>query len=233
MSTPYFRFKQFIIYHDLCAMKVGVDGVLLGAWADCRNIEFALDVGTGSGLIAVMLAQRSKAHVHAIDIDENACKQAEINFGNSSFQDRLSVESVAFQDFSSSVRYDLIVSNPPYFSHSLKSSNANRNLARHNEYLPLDVFIKKSASLLSPQGKVAFILPYDRSIEAQTLAVENHLFLCRKTAVSSLQNQPPKRVLLEYSLISQGATKEDRFYIGETKQTYGNEYRALTKDFYL
>jgi tRNA1Val (adenine37-N6)-methyltransferase len=233
MSNPYFRFKQFIVYHDLCAMKVGVDGVLLGAWADCRNVQFALDVGTGSGLIALMLAQRSKARVHAIDIDENACKQAEINFNNSPFHDRLSIERIAFQNFSSSVRYDLIVSNPPYFTQSLQSPDTNRSLARHNEYLPLEVLIKKSASLLSPQGKVAFILPFDRWEKAHTLAVENQLFLCRKTFVSSLQNHPPKRVLLEYSFIDQGITEEDSFYIGNTKQTYSPEYRALTEDFYL
>jgi tRNA1Val (adenine37-N6)-methyltransferase len=124
-------------------MKVGVDGVLLGAWADCRNIQFALDVGTGSGLIALMLAQRSDASIHAIDIDENAYQQAEINFNNSPFYNRLSIEQISFQDFSSSVRYDLIVSNPPYFTHSMKSPDKNRNLARHNDHLPLEVLIKK------------------------------------------------------------------------------------------
>ena len=233
MSNPYFRFKQFTVFHDLCAMKVGVDGVLLGAWADCRNIQTALDVGTGSGLIALMLAQRSQAKVHAIDIDENACKQAEINFNNSPFLSRLSIENIDFHDFSPSIRYDLIVSNPPYFAHSLKSPDTNRSLARHNEYLPLDVLIGKSASLLSSQGKAAFILPFDRLEKAHALAVENQLILCRKTLVSSLQDQPPKRVLLEYSRIDQGAAIEDGFYIGRTKQTYSDEYRALMKAFYL
>jgi len=233
MSNNYFQFKQFTVYHDLCAMKVGVDGVLLGAWANCRNAKLALDVGTGSGLIALMLAQRSKGTVHAIDVDENACKQAEINFNNSPFRDRLRIESVAFQDFSSAVRYDLIVSNPPYFSQSLKSPDPNRNLARHNDSLPLEVLIKKSASLLSPQGKAAFILPFDRLEAAHAIAVENHLFICRETLVSSLQNRPPKRVLLEYSLTGNGTTEKDGFYIGETRQTYSDEYRALTNDFYL
>ena len=231
MSNPYFRFKQFTVYHDLCAMNVGVDGVLLGAWADCRTGKYALDIGTGSGLIALMLAQRSEAFIHAIDIDENACKQAEINFINSPFHNRLSIESVAFQDFSSSVRYDLIVSNPPYFRRSLKSPNTNRNIARHNDHLPLEVLFKKSALLLNPRGKAAFILPFDLWENAHSLAVENRLFLCRRTLVSSLQNHPPKRVLLEYSFIDQGIT-EDGFYIGKTKQTYSNEYRALTEAFY-
>ena len=232
MSNPYFRFKQFTVYHDLCTMKVGVDGVILGAWSDYRNIKYALDVGTGSGLIALMLAQRSKANIHAIDIDENACKQAEINFNNSSFQDRLNIEHIAFQEFSSSLKYDLIVSNPPYFSRSLKSPDKNRNIARHNDSLPLEDFFKKSASILNSHGKIALIIPFDQFGETNSLALENKLFLVRKTLVSSIQNQPPKRVLMEYSLIDK-TVKEDDFYIGKTKQTYSNEYKALTEVFYL
>ena len=232
MSNPYFRFKRFTVYHDLCAMKTGVDGVMLGAWADCQNVKNALDVGTGSGLIALMLAQRSDAFIHTIDIDDNACKQAEINFSNSPFRNRLSIECADFKSFTSSVRYDMIVSNPPYFAHSLKSPDKNRNLARHNDHLPLEILFEKSASLLSPQGKAAFILPFDRWESANALAAENGLFLCRKTLVSSLQHQPPKRVLLEYSF-THGFTTEDSFYIGKDKQNYSSEYKTLTEEFYL
>ena len=232
MSNPFFRFKQFTVFHDLCAMKVGVDGVLLGAWADYQNIKYALDVGTGSGLIALMLAQRTEAFIHAIDIDENSCKQAEINFKNSPFRDRLIIEQIAFQNFSSFVKYDLIVSNPPYFVNSLKSPDKNRNLARHNECLPLDVLFNKSASILNPYGKATFILPFDQLETANKLAIDNKLFLCRKSLVSSIQNHPPKRVLLEFSLMNQDMT-EDSFYIGKTKQTYSEKYKVLTEDFYL
>ena len=232
MSNPFFRFKQFTVFHDLCAMKVGVDGVLLGAWADCHNIKRALDVGTGSGLIALMLAQRSDAHIHAIDIDDNSCKQAEINFNNSPFNDRLSIEHIAFHNLSLFAKYDLIVSNPPYFVNSLKSPDKNRNLARHDECLPLEDLFKKSASLLSPYGKAAFILPFDQLETANKIAIENKLFLCRKSCVSSIKNHPPKRVLLEFSPIDQGFT-EDSFYMGNTKQTYSNKYRILTENFYL
>ena len=232
MSTPFFRFKHFTVYHDLCAMKVGVDGVLLGAWADCRNTDYILDVGTGSGLIAIMLAQRSKAFIHAIDIDENACNQAEINFRNSPFNDRLSIELRSFQNFSSAKQYDLIVSNPPYFVNSLKSPDKNRNLARHNDNLSLEDLFNKSVSLLSPQGKLAIILPSGLFEIANSLAVDNQIYLCRKTLVSTMQNRPPKRVLMEFSLTKQ-PVKEDSFYMGNTKETYSIEYRALTEDFYL
>jgi len=232
MSNPFFRFKQFSVYHDLCAMKVGVDGVLLGAWADCGNIQYGLDVGTGSGLIALMLVQRSKAKVHAIDIDENACKQAEINFHNSPFQERLSVEKVSFQDFSTQVRYDLIVSNPPYFSNSLKSIDNNRNLARHNDNLTLDDLFSKAATMLNQSGKIALILPCEKCETAVKSASENKLFLCRKTLVSSLQNHPPKRVLLEFTFVDK-ETLENSFFIGKEKESYSDEYRSLTDDFYL
>ena len=232
MPNPFFHFKQFTVYHDLCAMKVGVDGVLLGAWADCRSSKNCLDVGTGSGLIALMLAQRSDAQIYAIDIDENACRQAEINFNNSPFRERINIEQIDFRNFSSSVKYDLIVSNPPYFANSLKSPDNNRNVARHNENLPLDVLFEKSASILSQNGKIALILPFDRLDDAKASALENGLFLCRKTLVSPFENQPPKRVLQEFSFFNKNII-EDNFYIGKTKQTYSSEYLALTKAFYL
>lgn len=232
MPNPFFHFKQFTVYHDLCTMKVGVDGVILGAWADCNDIKYGLDVGTGSGLIALMLAQRSDAYINAIDIDENACRQAELNFQNSPFHERLNVEQTDFRDFSSLRKYDLIVSNPPYFANSLKSPDNNRNLARHNEYLPLNVLLSKSAHILSRNGKVAFILPFDRLEEVKKLADENNFFLCRKTLISPKQNHPPKRVLLEFSLTNE-PLKENSFFIGVNKQTYSDEYRELTKSFYL
>ncbi|MDR1610320.1 MAG: methyltransferase [Candidatus Symbiothrix sp.] len=232
MSNPYFQFKQFTVYHDLCAMKVGTDGVLLGAWADCTQAKTALDIGTGSGLIALMLAQRSGAPIHAIDIDENACEQAKINFENSPFSSLLIVEKAAFQHWETSLRFDLIVSNPPYFSDSLKSPNAQRNFARHNDSLFFADLIGKSLSLMNPGGKLAVILPFDGFGDFHTLALENRLFLCRKTLVSSLPHKPVKRVLLEYSN-QEADYKENILLIEQSPKIYSEEYIALTKDFYL
>jgi tRNA1Val (adenine37-N6)-methyltransferase len=213
-------------------MKVGTDGVLLGAWASVENVEKILDIGTGSGLIALMLAQRSKAFIETIDVDENACKQAKINFENSVFRDRLTIEKIPFQDFPSSNKYDLLVSNPPYFSNSLKSPDNSRNFARHNDCLTLSDLINKSVSLLNPLGKLALILPFENFESANFLATENNLFLCRKTAVMSIPNQPPKRVLLEYSLHKTDLL-ENELYIEKSRKVYSEEYLALTKDFYL
>ena len=231
MSNPYFRFKQFTVYHDLCAMKVGTDGVLLGAWADCEKAKTILDIGTGSGLIALMLAQRSKAQVHAIDIDENACKQAKINFENSKFSDRLNVEKATFQHWNTPLRFDLLASNPPYFSGSLKSPDNKRNFARHNDSLFFADLIEKSCSLMNPEGKLAVILPFDEFEGFHSLALKNRLFLCHKTLVSSLPHKPPKRVLLEYSN-KETDCLENILLIEESPKIFSEEYIALTEDFY-
>jgi len=232
MSNPYFRFKQFTVYHDLCAMKVGTDGVLLGAWSDCKQAKTILDIGTGSGLIALMLAQRSEARIYAIDIDENACKQAKINFDNSRFSARLTVGKAAFQHWDTPLKFDLLVSNPPYFSDSLKSPDSGRNFARHNDSLFFADLIEKSFSLMNPGGKLDVIIPFDGFEVFQSLALENQLFLCRKTLVSSLPHKPPKRVLLEYSN-EETNYREDLLLIEKSPKVFSEEYIALTEDFYL
>jgi tRNA1Val (adenine37-N6)-methyltransferase len=213
-------------------MKVGTDGVLLGTWADCCHAKTILDVGTGSGLIALMLAQRFEAKVYAVDIDENAYIQAKINFANSPFADQLIIEKAAFQNWETPLKFDLIVSNPPYFSASLKSPDAKRSYARHNDSLLFADLIKKSVSIMNPEGKLAVILPFDVFENFQSLAYENQLFLCRKTLVSSLPNKPPKRVLLEYSKKETGYN-EDTLLIDNAPNMRSDEYIALTKDFYL
>jgi tRNA1Val (adenine37-N6)-methyltransferase len=213
-------------------MKVGTDGVLLGAWADCRDAKNILDVGTGSGLIALMLAQRSDASITAIDSDENACKQAQINFDNSPFSDRLTLNKIAYQDYLSSTRFDLIVSNPPYFLHSLKSPDRSRTRARHSDDLPFEDLLKTTSGLLSSQGKLAIILPWDSFESFDDLAWEQRLFLNKKTNVYSLPGQKPKRLLLEYSTKKLPIVEDDLF-IEKSQKLYSEEYIHLTRDFYL
>jgi tRNA1Val (adenine37-N6)-methyltransferase len=232
VSASFFRFKQFTVRHDCCAMKVGTDGVLLGAWVDCSRVETVLDVGTGSGLIALMLAQRSPAIIDAVDIDKDACRQAQINFENSPFRERLNIYRSSFPDFSPKMKYDLIVSNPPYFSRSLLSPDKGRTQARHNDTLPFEDLMGKSASLLSPDGKLSLILPFDAFDRIHALAEENGLFLNRKTLVSPLQDRAPKRILLEYSR-HDCSLIENRLSIEKSHHVYSEEYIALTKDFYL
>jgi tRNA1Val (adenine37-N6)-methyltransferase len=213
-------------------MKVGTDGVLTGTWATCSNVTTILDTGTGSGLIALILAQRSPAKIDAIDIDENACKQAQVNFKNSPFGNRLQVYFSSLQDFSPERKYDLIVSNPPYFSNSLPSPDKGRTLSRHNNTLPFEDMIKKSRSLLSSEGKLAFIVPFDAFNNIHPIAAESRLFLSRKTVVFPLRNRPPKRILLEYST-TYSPIEENELFIEQSHSVYSKEYIALTKDFYL
>ena len=236
MANPYFRFKKFTVYHDKCAMKVGTDAVLLGAWADtsfCRNI---LDIGTGTGIIALMLAQRSQATVEAIDIDKEACVQATENAAASPYTERIKVVHASCADFAASnqqKRYDLIVSNPPYFINSLKCPDNKRTVARHTDTLLLSDLIREAQTLLSPSGRIALVLPYERLEEVKALASANHLYICRQTDVIPTPGAAPKRLLVELSTTEENIKNRDTLTIEEARQQYTPEYIALTKEFYL
>ncbi|KKB52765.1 MULTISPECIES: tRNA1(Val) (adenine(37)-N6)-methyltransferase [Parabacteroides] len=236
MANPYFRFKKFTVYHDKCAMKVGTDAVLLGAWADtsfCRNI---LDIGTGTGIIALMLAQRSQATVEAIDIDKEACVQATENAAASPYTERIKVVHASCADFAASnqqKRYDLIVSNPPYFINSLKCPDNKRTVARHTDTLLLSDLIREAQTLLSPSGRIALVLPYERLEEVKALASANHLYICRQTDVIPTPGAAPKRLLVELSTTEENIKNRDTLTIEEARHQYTPEYIALTKEFYL
>lgn len=236
MANPYFRFKKFTVYHDKCAMKVGTDAVLLGAWADtsfCRNI---LDIGTGTGIIALMLAQRSQATVEAIDIDKEACVQATENAAASPYTERIKVVHASCADFAASnqqKRYDLIVSNPPYFINSLKCPDNKRTVARHTDTLLLSDLIREAQTLLSPCGRIALVLPYERLEEVKALASANHLYICRQTDVIPTPEAAPKRLLVELSTTEENIKNRDTLTIEEARHQYTPEYIALTKEFYL
>ncbi len=232
MPNPYFSFKQFRVFHDKCAMKVGTDGVLLGSWVDCNFAENILDVGTGSGLIALMLAQRSNATIEALDIDENACIQARYNVEKSSFHNRIRIIQSDFQTFESEKKYDLIVSNPPYFTNSLQTPDKQRTLARHNQTLPFDILIKKAASLLTSGGKIALILPAETNDLIDKITAKNGLFLCRKTFVSPKPETSPKRILSEYVNVNASA-EINHLFIEKERHVYSEEFNALTDEFYL
>ena len=236
MANPYFQFKKFTIWHDKCAMKVGTDAVLLGAWvnlADCKNI---LDIGTGTGIIALMLAQRSTGDIDAIDIDNDACIQAEENVKASPFAERIRVIHAACSEFAGSVtrkKYDLIVSNPPYFINSLKCPDDKRSVARHTDSLPLSELVENACSLLSSSGRIALVLPYEQLEEVESIARKNSLFVSRQTDVIPVPGAHPKRLLIELSAVEADATNRDTLVIEESRHQYTPEYIALTKDFYL
>lgn len=250
MSSPFFRFRQFTVWHDRCAMKVGTDGVLLGAWAT-PDAETAprriLDVGTGSGLIALMLAQRfPTACVDALDLDHEAVLQARSNFAASPFATRLNAYHTSLQTYTPDARYDLIVSNPPYFRDSLKNPDPARNIARHTDTLSYADLLSHSLRLLAPGATLALILPADAEapilhIISDLTSASSPLLLhpTRLTRVCTKPGKPAKRLLLALRAESpQNAPAEatplaETFYIESATSPRSPEYAALCRDFYL
>lgn len=236
MSNPYFRFKQFTVFHDKCAMKVGTDGVLIGAWTNVQDAAHILDVGTGTGLIALMVAQRNpNAKVVAIDVDDHAVEQAIVNIKNSPFPDRITVASFAFQEFAqqNANRFDLIVTNPPYFSDSLMPSDEKRARARHSISLTLDELLHCARMCLGMNGILSIILPYDKSSELESLCKKHMYFVKRKTIVYPLPDNEPKRILTELALAPVVRTVIDSLTIEVSRRQYTDEFISLAKDFYL
>ena len=236
MSNPFFQFKQFTIRHDKCAMKVGTDGVLLGAWTGIESCNRILDIGTGTGLIAMMLAQRSKAVIDAIDIDAEACLQAQENAESSPFAERIKIRHSALSDFAQTDTglYDLIVSNPPYFVDSLKCPDQKRNTARHTDTLTLEDLLQASRKLLAPQGRIALILPYDQKERLTDCIRTQNLFLSKETSVIPVPGAEPKRLLAELTAEPPVfPTFSSQLTIEIARHQYTDEYVSLTKDFYL
>ena len=227
-----FRFKQFSVEQDDVAMKVGTDGVLLGAWADCEVVKNILDIGTGTGVIALQMAQRNPtAQVQAVEIDETAAKRARANFDNSPWAERLEVEQTAVQEFSPAEKFDLIISNPPYFVDSLLPPDAKRSTARHTHDLTFDELDKAVCRLLVENGKFALILPVT---EFEQYLLLTQLHLVRRCDVYSIEGGDVKRVMGEFAKQKPTEVAHETLAIEvENRGEFSAEYRALTKDFYL
>jgi tRNA1Val (adenine37-N6)-methyltransferase len=235
MPNTYFQFKQFRIEQDKCAMKVGTDGVLLGAWADSRNTTRILDVGTGTGLIAIMLAQRSSALIDAIEIDGPAFLQASENARNSSWLNRLNIIHTSFEEYieKTNSRYDLIVSNPPYHKETIKSPHTGRRLARHSPNLEYNSILSAGSKLLASGGKISLILPYSEKLTAHKAAESSGFFCTRLTIIFPVPAKEPSRCLFEFSREFQ-TLRQDSMVIEETgRHGYSQNYIQLTRDFYL
>lgn len=235
MPNNYFEFKKFTVYHDKCAMKVGTDGVLIGAWASCDNAVNVLDIGTGTGLIALMIAQRSSAQIDAIEIDDMACEQANENRINSPWENRINILNISLQDFvkSAKAKYDLIISNPPYFQNSLYASDEKRTNARHNSNLEFEDIIKATLKLLNYSGNLSIILPYLEGTMFILKAAEYELFCVRQTKILANPGRDPKRLLLEFMKIKKPLVEQEIIIELNKRHVYSEAYKNLTKDFYL
>lgn len=232
MSNDIFRFKQFSVRHDRCAMKVGTDGVLLGAWGSVEGKRI-LDIGTGTGLIALMAAQRNpEADVLGIDIDESAVAQASENVAESPFSRQIECILQDVLTFESEAPFDAILCNPPFFTEDTLPDNRSRALARNNKCLPFPQLIKKVAVLLAENGTFSLIVPSGLVQEIVGLCMENGLHLVRRCQVHTTARKPPRRTLLEFSRQNRSCEMQTLCLVAGDG-TRSQQYQELTKDFYL
>ena len=229
-----FRFKQFEIHDEFSAMKIGTDGVLLGAWVDVAHAKRILDVGTGTGLVAIMCAQRNAcARVHGIDIVEAAATEAQQNMLHTAWHSRLSAECADLRSYCPEVRYDHVVSNPPFFLTTLQSPDAARAMARHADTLTYDDLVSAAEQLLTPGGRLSVVLPTECAATFRRVAFQR-LWLSRITDVVTREGESPKRTLMEFQLSDKPLMPRAEILTIQTKDgSYTPEYRHLTEEFYL
>ncbi|MBO4813363.1 MAG: methyltransferase [Muribaculaceae bacterium] len=231
-----FRFKQFEVLNDRTAMKVGTDGVLLGAWCDVQGARRVLDVGTGCGVIALMVAQRNAAaQIDAIEIDEASALEAGLNFERSPWAERLHLvhgDFTAVETWWSGEKYDLIVSNPPFFTHGVLPPEASRMTARHTQNLDYGQLLKVASAMLADEGKIALITPFENIKGIVEESTFNSLNISKKFNIISVKGFPPKRVLWE--LCKEACEmKENELVIEDHAGCFSDDYVTLCKDFYL
>lgn len=229
-----FRFKQFSIDHSASTMKVGTDGVLLGAWLNTNGARRILDIGAGSGVIALMMAQRtdSSAHIDAVEIEEADARQAIENIRNSPWPQKVTVHSVAVQEFRPDQKYDLIVSNPPYFRDSYQPPDVRRVRSRHTTSLSYEDLIACVDRLLHENGTFDVILPPVEGEHVVGLAAAKQLHVTRKFLFRTREHKVPERWLLEFSRYS-GTISEGEVLLYDRGEEWSEQYRKLTAEFYL
>ena len=229
-----FHFKSFSIKQEQSAMKVGTDGVLLGAWTKPSSYpHHILDIGTGTGLVAIMLAQRFKrSKIHAIDIDQASAEEALFNAQCSPWSDRLNITHCALQDYNYSNKYDLIVSNPPYFRNTTRSQDLARATARNNDSLSLEYLVEKSHELLNENGELDLIIPSNEFENIQLLAEKFNFYINKLCRVRGNHQSPIKRILIALNK-NKEILEEKNLTIENSRLNYTEEYINLCQDFYL
>ena len=236
MSDRPFQFKQFSVAQENCAMKVGTDGVLLGAWVRIpKAAGSVLDIGTGTGLIALQIAQRSDCDtIDALEVEARAFEQAVENFENSPWSDRLFCYHASLVEFHTEIedRYDLIVCNPPFHDATYLSEGSERNLARQRQQMSFESLLDAVGDLLSPGGTCAFVIPCDHESEFLVLARRNGLFPERITRVRGNSSSPLKRSLIQMNR-NEGSVSAEELVVESQRHVYTPEYVSLVRDFYL
>jgi tRNA1Val (adenine37-N6)-methyltransferase len=235
-QSKVFQFKQFSVDQSGCAMKINTDGVLLGVLADADHPQAILDIGTGTGVIALMLAQRFKdAKIDAVEVDQAAAETAGRNFQNSPFANRLNIYPLGFAEFfeqNPGKKYDLIVSNPPFYINSLKSPEAKRELAKHADKLFFEELLLSASKHLQESGILCMILPEDTAEMVNTLAAKHKLNLQKKGFIYSFSESKPHRVVVGYSL-KEVPVIISKFVIYKSVGNYSEEYINLLRPYFI
>lgn len=236
MSDSKFSFKQFELHQELCAMKVGTDSVLLGAWADIPAHGYILDIGAGTGILSLMAAQRStNAYITAIEIDTPAAEQAQENIARSPWAHRIEVANGDFTQIADSFDhlFNAIISNPPYFEQSLLSPDAARTTARHTTTLRYDDIFRQARTIIAPEGNLSLVIPADLYPDVNNTAMLYGWGTSRLTMVRTTPRKQPKRALCEWRRNHFAPCCEQVFTIHTDSGEYSSEYIELTKEFYL
>jgi len=235
-QSKVFQFKRFSVDQSGCAMKINTDGVLLGVLTNASNPQNILDIGTGTGVIALMLAQRfNGSKIDAVEIDQSAAETAKRNFLNSSFAGRLTIYPSGFAEFfeqNPDKRYDLIVSNPPFYINSLKSPEAKRELAKHADRLFFEELLLSASKHLQESGILCMILPVDTAEMVNMLSVKHNLNLQKKVFIYSFSDSKPHRVVVAYGFESTADIAE-KFVIYESIGKYSEQYINLLKPYFI
>jgi len=236
MPNTAFAFKQFNVKQDKCAMKVGTDAVLLGSWIQPNGSTHILDIGTGTGVIALMLAQKTTASIIGIDIDVSATQQAQENVDESKFKNYITLFNSSFQDFvkTTSLKFQLIVSNPPFFEQSLKSSDEKRSNARHADVLPFEDLLDGVIKLLDAKGKFCLILPTLEAEKFRNMAQKKGLYLSKLLRVKSRADKDiDKRHLMQFEFTPTEFSEETIAIEEDERHSYTQAYKELTKAYYI
>ena len=229
-----FHFKHFSLYHHRSTMKVGTDAILLGRWTEVKPTDVVLDIGTGCGLLPLMLSQKGVAHVDAVDIDAASIEEAAINFEASQWRDHLKAYCSNIVDFQSDKKHDLIVSNPPFFNRFSKCDSERKSRARHNDAgLSYATLCREVCRLMQPDGRLSLVLPFDVSDVFLKEAENAGLYLHKRMTIIPIEGREPNRVNLELGFENSETVHEEIFVIRDADKRFTAQYCEFLKDYYL
>lgn len=239
MANPYFQFKQFTINHDRCAMKVTTDSCLFGAWVakaiknEKLKIENVLDIGAGTGLLSLMIAQKNKVEIDAVEIDEEAALQAKENIQDSSWKNRINIINQDVLSFEPGKKYDCIISNPPFYENELASEKSKKNIAHHSSQLTISELLKTIKILLKQDGVFFLMYPFKRKEEIEVLFFQNNLYIVDSIIVTQSVNHSPFRVIVKAANKKADLKNETSISIRDEHQQYTASFINLLNDYYL